>query len=132
MRVWCLFVLHFLPALLFGQQAEEDPNRFKIYLQKYQETSNPRNTSSADILSFLGKLENRRNSTKSDVDFLKVVFGKVHNKFLKHYEDYVSFNDLISRGGYNCLTGTAVYALVLDHFGFDYKVIETNYHIFYW
>ena len=43
---------------------------------------------------------------------------------------YTSFDALFNDGSYNCLTGTILYAIILNHFHIPYQVIETNYHIF--
>jgi tetratricopeptide (TPR) repeat protein len=80
--------------------------------------------------SFLKKLEKKRSSIKKEKDFVRVIFTKVHQEYLKEFKQYASFNDLFGKGDYNCLTGTILYALVLNHFEISYEVIETNYHIF--
>ena len=129
MRFSTIIVFYFLPILVFGQNYETGPDRFKTYLQKYLETHSGVTTSSENLISFVEKLDEKR-TLKSDAEFLRLIFTKVHSKFLKHYSDYVPFDELLTSGEYNCLTGTTLYALVLDHFTFDYKVIETNYHIF--
>jgi hypothetical protein len=81
-------------------------------------------------LRFVGKLQSKRGSFRRDVDFLEYMFVRTHQRFLKQFEDYPSFGRTLTDGTYNCLTGTALYALLLDHFGFPYQIIETNYHIF--
>ncbi len=129
MRVWTIIVFYFLPIVVWGQHYETSPDRFKIYLQKYLETNSELTASSENLISFVGKLNEKR-TLKSDSEFLRLIFTKIHSKFLKQYHDYVPFDELLTSGKYNCLTGTTLYALVLDHFEFDYKVIETNYHIF--
>lgn len=67
---------------------------------------------------------------RKEKDFVRFVFTKTHQEYLKAYKPYASFNELFSKGNYNCLTGTILYALVLNHFNISYEVIETNYHIF--
>jgi len=129
MRIRIIIVLYFLPMVVFGQNYETSPDRFKTYLQKYLEPNSGVTTTSENLLFFIEKLGEKR-APKSDSEFLRLIFTKVHSKFLKHYGDYVPFDELLTSGKYNCLTGTMLYALVLDHFAFDYKVIETNYHIF--
>lgn len=78
---------------------------------------------------FIEKLE-RKADKKSDKDFLSYLFFKTHDRYLKRYETYGSFAEMIETGNYNCLTATALYSLLLNHFEFDFDVIETNYHIF--
>jgi hypothetical protein len=73
-------------------------------------------------------LEQKRSS--SDVRFLRKVFYKTHHTFLKKYEAYSSLEQLVYDGQYDCLTATTVYSSVLEMLGFNFKIVETNYHIF--
>jgi hypothetical protein len=130
MRVWLIIALYFLPILLFGQQQDRGSSRFDIYLDQYLVTKFSQNLSKEELNAFMDKLEDKKDSKKNESDFLELIFSKVHSKFLKQYQDYSTFGELLDKGKYNCLTGTALYALVLDYFDFQYEVIETNYHIF--
>lgn len=66
------------------------------------------------------------NNTKA----IERLFYKIHRTYLKNYVPYQSFSKLLSDGTYGCLTATALYALLLEELGYDYEIIETNYHIF--
>lgn len=79
---------------------------------------------------FLKKLEKKRGTIKQENDFTHYLFTKTHQQYLKKYEAYSSISNLFNTGSYNCLTGTILYALLLDHFQIPYQIIETNYHIF--
>lgn len=79
----------------------------------------------------IGKLKEKRASTKSDALFLKHVFYTVHRKMLGRYEQYVTFSEIFKKEKkYDCVTGTALYALVLDELGFAYEIHETDYHVY--
>jgi hypothetical protein len=82
------------------------------------------------LTTLITRLEDKRGSFKNDVDFLNYLFVKTHQRLLRNFTDYVSFRQTLTDGTYNCLNGTTLYALLLDHFGFEYNIIETNYHIF--
>jgi hypothetical protein len=84
----------------------------------------------AEIKAFMTQLEQRRPRFKTDAKFLEYVFYKVHQKYLKRYEKLTSFSDIVERGRYNCLTATAYYAIILDHFGYHYELIEMPHHIY--
>lgn len=127
-----LTILFLFPFLVFGQENKENaPATAKTayYLHLFSQADKNK-TSTKEISAFLHKLEQKRPSFENKRDFLEYVFQKTHQRFLKHYDDYVSFGEMLNNRSYNCLTGTALYALLLDHFGINYKVIETNYHIF--
>lgn len=80
--------------------------------------------------SFLKKLERKKASIKKEKDFVRYVFSKTHQEYLKKFSQSASFKNLFRDGSYNCLTGTILYSIILNHFEIEYEVIETNYHIF--
>jgi len=66
----------------------------------------------------------------SDYALLKTVFKKTQQKFLKHYNQYTDFDEIFTSGKYDCLTATSLFSVVLSDLHFQYRIIETNYHIF--
>lgn len=90
-------------------------------------TANEYQTSFKEFISDLKLKKERFNKTNK---FLEYLFFKVHKKFLKRYENYVTVEKLFEKRNYDCVVGSAFYALVLDEFEFDYHIIETNYHMF--
>ncbi len=99
-------------------------------LQAYLNTDTSYKVDTEPFTTYLNQLEKKKAAFKNERDFLRFVFHKTHQKFLRHYEAYASFSDLLQTGKYNCLTGTALYSILLDHFNITYSTIETNYHIF--
>lgn len=125
-------VLLLLPVLGLAQGGEGLPapaSPVTYYLGLYT-ASNGSSVSSAGFKQFVTRLENKRASFSSDHDFVAYLFNKAHQKVLRHYKAQTTFDKLLTRGQYNCLTGTAVYAMLLSHFEIPYNIIETNYHIF--
>jgi hypothetical protein len=82
------------------------------------------------VLTLAEKLVQKKVSFKRTNDFLSYLFTITHQRLLKHYDENAGFGQLLTDNKYNCLTATALYALLLEHVGIDYNVIETNYHIF--
>jgi hypothetical protein len=78
----------------------------------------------------LREISEKRSSFKNEEAFLQFAFNKTHRKFLKDFEAYATFGQLLKHGSYNCLTATALYALILEQVDIKYEIIETNYHIF--
>lgn len=86
---------------------------------------------SEELVDLLIKLKERQLTVKSHSKFLSQVFYVVHKKMLGQYEQYVSFGELFSKDKkYDCVTGTALYALVLDELGYAYDIHETDYHVY--
>jgi hypothetical protein len=80
--------------------------------------------------NFLTKLDAKKGQFKDDRQFLEFIFYRTHQVFLKQYTEATSFDEIFTRGSYNCLSGTILYSVILNHFGIQHDVFETNYHIF--
>jgi hypothetical protein len=79
---------------------------------------------------FTSDLKHKQQRYKKQHKFLEYLFFKVHRKFLKHYQNYVTIENLFKNKYYDCVIGSSFYALVLDRLGISYHIIETNYHMF--
>lgn len=82
-----------------------------------------------DLKGLITKLESHKKEQPSN-RFIKKVFNKVHNRFLKKYESQSIFNDLTESGDYNCLTATALYMIVFDNLDIEFSAHEKKDHIF--
>ncbi len=83
-----------------------------------------------EINGFTAALQQKKERYKNEEAFLKHLFYKVHRKYLKKYGGYTTFYDLFNDGSYDCVTGTALYALLLDALQWEYQIRETPYHVF--
>jgi hypothetical protein len=122
-----LVLILFLPVLGLaqGSQPVSTPiESFNRYVALYSDVDGNNASPDNDLSQFVDKLSAKRESFKNDEAFLNHLFVKTHQRFLKHYEEYVSFSSMINKGTYNCLTGTALYALLLDYFGFECAELE--------
>jgi len=61
---------------------------------------------------------------------LKIIYRDVHEKFFTKYVEQVFFSEIFETGHYNCVTATALYALVLEKLGIDYIIKETPTHVY--
>lgn len=82
------------------------------------------------LAPLIKKLSERHAKSVNAAAFVDFLFDRTRQYYLRDYAEYATFTETLSSGTYNCLTGTALYALLLDHFGVPYQIIETNYHIF--
>lgn len=82
-----------------------------------------------EIATAVKKLSAKREKLSED-QFLEKVFYYVHRKFLKTYTGYVAFSELFKNGSYDCLTGTAFYAVLLDELEIPYVIYEFDFHLF--
>ena len=85
-------------------------------------------TLSAPFSEFIVGL--KKLNRNSEVSFLKTLSARAHHLFLRKYVAYSHVENIFKSGNYDCLSGTYFFCATLDQFGFRYRIIETNYHIF--
>jgi hypothetical protein len=83
-----------------------------------------------EVAAFCLKMKSKRSSFKSEKAFLAFVFRRVHATFLLHYAPNEPFYKIFSQRTYNCVSGTALYALVLDSLGYGTIIRETQQHAY--
>ena len=131
--VRCLFLL--LAVLPLGQvQATDRPDNHigiddvaKILLKDELSTNLP---ALERINNVLSHLEKRQAKYRSEEDFVEYMYYYTHRKLLKTYTEYPTLEETLIEGNYDCLTATAVYAILLNELNVSHAVIETNYHIY--
>ncbi|MGD1890410.1 MAG: hypothetical protein ACFB15_07420 [Cyclobacteriaceae bacterium] len=62
--------------------------------------------------------------------FLRYMFYYIHRKHLKRYKQYSLLTDVMKNGSYDCVSGSALYALMLEEYGFSYQIWEMDYHVY--
>lgn len=61
---------------------------------------------------------------------IQEIYKSIHKVLLKKYIEDADFNQLFDKGEYNCVSATALYAIVLGEFNIDYEIRETPTHIY--
>lgn len=75
-------------------------------------------------------LEQEKKKGTSEQKLLSVVFNKLFDTYLHKYKALTVFEKTIMQKEFDCLTGTLLFALVLEKLGFQYAIHETNYHVY--
>ncbi|MFL0682460.1 MAG: hypothetical protein ACK4SF_03335 [Algoriphagus aquaeductus] len=81
-----------------------------------------------DIL--VKELDQKAGKEKDQLSLLRTIFQKTHQRLLRKYEQHSSFNAMLSEGKFDCVSGSAALGLLLDRYGYDFDVVETDYHVF--
>lgn len=123
-------LIFLLPALAVASHGSDNTFSVDSNLKAFLSSGQYNAQSVKSFELFLNKLDKKHSSAKSEFAFVRQVFVKAHQRFLKNYEAYASFDETLDNGSYNCLTGTILFSLILHHYNIDHQVIETNYHIF--
>ena len=64
------------------------------------------------------------------VNDIKTIFRKAGDRFFKEYAEYHTIGALLSNGKYNCVSGTALFAVYAEYLGLSYEVIEAPFHVY--
>lgn len=122
--------LIFLPLLALANGPADKDFSVETNLKAFLSTGHYSAQSVKSFESFLNKLDKKYSVVKRERVFIRHIFEKTHQRFLKNYTAYASLDETFDNGSYNCLTGTILFSLLLHHYHIEHQVIETNYHIF--
>jgi hypothetical protein len=61
---------------------------------------------------------------------VRTIFEQVHRDFLTKYEDKATFDQTIASGVYNCVSASALYALVFEHYRIPYAIKRKPTHVY--
>lgn len=84
----------------------------------------------SELNYFVQQLDHRLKKSASVKQFLRYLFYRVHRSHLKQYQSYATLNELLTDGKYDCVSGTALYALLLEALRIDFSIQETTYHVY--
>lgn len=76
------------------------------------------------------ELKNQKIEKKNGLKKVKLIQKLLKSKYLLKYEYYSEFHQLIDQAVYNCVTGSALFALVFDEFNIPYDVQVTPNHVY--
>lgn len=79
---------------------------------------------------FCTKLKNRRVLYQTDISYLKHVFDLIQEYYLKEFQYNQSVDRVMFKGQFDCVSGTAFYALVLENIDWKFVIKETPLHVY--
>lgn len=101
-----------------------------IFLNHY---TNPWNYSSSKAHEQISECVNdlkKATSGQDDIKKIKTIYKEVHKRFLGVYKLQNSFSDIFEKGEYNCVSGSALYAIVFHLMDIPYQIVEAPQHVF--
>ncbi|HEY0740737.1 MAG TPA: hypothetical protein VGD40_04710 [Chryseosolibacter sp.] len=124
----------FLPILSLAQvvPAHSPNDKTELQLTTFLKTEDDGVLpSTTRVMKFIDRLDaNPESYAKHQQSFVRQIFVKTHSRFLRAFKPNATFSQLFSNGNYNCLTATALIGTTLQHFGYSFRIFETNHHIF--
>lgn len=78
-----------------------------------------------------GHIENLKSyENLSNAKKIKKIYNDTQSKYLKYYSLYSFFPDISKKGQFNCVSGSALYAVILDELKIPYQIIEIPNHVY--
>jgi tetratricopeptide (TPR) repeat protein len=84
---------------------------------------------SKELTNYIEKLARKKERMKEE-KFLRHVFYSTHKKFLKKYTINSPLHKTLETGVYDCVSGSALYGIILTELGIHYKIRETKFHVY--
>jgi len=83
-----------------------------------------------EIDAFVSEIKSSKLMRLSEVKLMKALHKKVHERFLVRYKYISPFNEIFETGYYNCVSATALFALVLEELNIPYNIQEQPTHVY--
>jgi len=133
MRIGTQTILSFLALVLIlnystyaGTSKDKDKSDIILSHTDFPDLDNEQQS----LNHFIENLAQRKGKYKNEESFIRYVFHKTHNKYLKHYVEQAPIDQLFTKGYYDCLTGTALYLMIFEELGYRHEVTELDYHVY--
>jgi len=88
------------------------------------------NNAKLQIETFVKRLDAKKLANPKHEKVIKYIFKEVHSHFLRKYEINAFFSDVFLAGLYNCVSASALYALVFDELNIPYEIQELPTHVY--
>jgi hypothetical protein len=102
----------------------EDP--FQLFMAVQAERSSPEEV----WTSLIEEIDAKASKSGEDLNLLRQIFQKSHQKLFKKYEQHSTFNMMLSEGKFDCVSGSAALGMLLERYGYTFDILETDYHVF--
>ncbi len=82
------------------------------------------------IDSFIEEIKASNLLRLSEAKLMNELHKRVHKRFLTHYQYISPFHEIFKTGQYNCVSATALFALVLEELKIPYNIQEQPTHVY--
>jgi tetratricopeptide (TPR) repeat protein len=123
--------------------SEFEKNEFQKYFEQDQKEpfnifmASGRSLNEASIIDAFQQFNSRVSTLKSEKILskkndkkVKLIYDDVHAAFLRKYELENRFEDIFVNGFYNCVSASALYAMVFDQLKIPYVIKEKPTHVY--
>jgi tetratricopeptide (TPR) repeat protein len=78
----------------------------------------------------LATMQNEKMASRKNDKKARFIYDDIHKTFLKKYEEKNRFEEIFHNGYYNCVSASALYALVFEKLDIPYTIKEEPTHVY--
>lgn len=109
---------------------DTNASRFELFMISDPACSEQKTTAAKKQFDvFIEELKASKITKQPEEKLIRALHKKVHERFLTRYRALVEFNEIFVTGEYNCVSSTALFALVLEELEIPYYVQEQPGHV---
>ncbi|MCC3158989.1 hypothetical protein LJ737_17230 [Hymenobacter sp. 15J16-1T3B] len=82
------------------------------------------------LADFYAQLDAANLAAKPLAKQVRSIFDLAHQRFLTKYEDAATFDRTVQGGVYNCVSASALYALIFEHYHLPYAIRQKPTHVY--
>lgn len=82
------------------------------------------------INTTISQIKNEIGNSKNIKKQAKIIFNTVHDEYLNVYAINTLFDEIFNSGEYNCVTASALYAIILEALEIDYSIRHLPTHVY--
>lgn len=101
-----------------------------LFLNSYTKTEGYSSAKAHEQINDCIQVLKKQTASMSQEKAVKEIYKYVHKRFFKVYNLKNSFSDVFETGEYNCVSGSATYAIIFQLMGIPYQIIEAPKHVF--
>lgn len=105
-------------------------NFLKLFLANAPDADRYAKLFSEKIDDTIKEIEASGMLTKKNNKKIKYIYDLVHQKFFVKYEAENRFYEIIKNGKYNCVSSSALFAIVFERLKIPYKIVELPTHVY--
>lgn len=109
----------------------KDATHLELLMAMGSEASSERTLAvKKELDEFIGEVKSSGMTRFPEVKLMKELHRKVRDRFLTHYKYVSPFDQIFVSGQYNCVSATALFALILDELEIPYAIQEQPTHVY--
>lgn len=111
--------------------SDKGQNYIDLFLSTNDQINDTQSTRiQAQISKLVDQIKASNYQNKKPQKQIKSVYEKIHNTFLTKYEVENRFYEIFESGNYNCVTATALYAIIFEKLNIPYAIKEEPTHVY--